>query len=143
MCGIAAIFAHNADAPPVDHDELIVTRDSMINRGPDGEGIWISEDRRTGLGHRRLTIVDLSDAGLQPMWSSDRNLCVTFNGEIYNYPAPPLCYGRASSELLPSVAKCSMAGKKDRRSSSTRSVEQFPVRNQMTLGGPARNTLRS
>src|SRR5438045_4701338 len=59
----------------------------MINRGPDGVGLWISEDRRIGLAHRRLTIVDLTDAGLQPMWSSDRNLCVTFNGEIYNYPA--------------------------------------------------------
>src|SRR5438045_5417021 len=84
MCGIAAIFGHHADAPPVDRDELIAIRDSMINRGPDGVGLWISEDRRIGLAHRRLTIVDLTDAGLQPMWSSDRNLCVTFNGEIYN-----------------------------------------------------------
>lgn len=87
MCGIAAIFAHNAAAPPVDRDELIAIRDRMINRGPDGEGLWISEDRRIGLAHRRLTIVDLTDAGLQPMWSGDQSLCVTFNGEIYNYPA--------------------------------------------------------
>lgn len=87
MCGIAAIFAHNAAAPPVDRDELIAIRDRMINRGPDGEGLWISEDRRVGLAHRRLTIVDLTDAGLQPMWNADRGLGVTFNGEIYNYPA--------------------------------------------------------
>ncbi|MEY2498248.1 MAG: hypothetical protein QOD12_1804 [Verrucomicrobiota bacterium] len=87
MCGIAAIFGYNADAPSVDRDELCAIRDSMIRRGPDGEGLWISEDRRIGLAHRRLTIVDLTDAGLQPMWSGDRNLCVTFNGEIYNYPA--------------------------------------------------------
>jgi asparagine synthase (glutamine-hydrolysing) len=87
MCGIAAIFGYGANASPVDRDELIAIRDSMINRGPDGEGLWISDDRRVGLAHRRLTIVDLTDAGLQPMWSGDRNLCVTFNGEIYNYPA--------------------------------------------------------
>jgi asparagine synthase (glutamine-hydrolysing) len=87
MCGIAAIFGHNADAPPVDRDELIAIRDSMMNRGPDSEGLWISEDRRVGLAHRRLAIVDLTDAGLQPMWNRERSLCVTFNGEIYNYPA--------------------------------------------------------
>ncbi|MEN3368660.1 MAG: hypothetical protein V7609_803 [Verrucomicrobiota bacterium] len=87
MCGIAAIFGYGVDAPPVDRDELIAIRDRMIRRGPDGEGLWISEDRRVGLAHRRLTIVDLTDAGLQPMWTSDRALCVSFNGEIYNYPA--------------------------------------------------------
>ncbi len=87
MCGIAAIFGYGGNAPPVDRDELIVIRDRMIHRGPDGEGLWISEDRRVGLAHRRLTIVDLTDAGLQPMWNGDRTLCVTYNGEIYNYPA--------------------------------------------------------
>src|SRR2546423_419681 len=87
MCGIAAIFGHGVDAPPVDRDELIAIRDRMIHRGPDGEGLWISEDHRVGLAHRRLTIVDLTDAGLQPMWNSDRTLCVNYNGEIYNYPA--------------------------------------------------------
>ncbi len=86
MCGIAAIFGHGVDAPPVDRNELIAIRDRMIHRGPDGEGLWISEDRRLGLAHRRLTIVDLSDAGLQPMWNRDRTLCVNYNGEIYNYP---------------------------------------------------------
>src|SRR2546423_7827228 len=86
MCGIAAIFGHGVDAPPVDRDELIRIRDRMIHRGPDGDGLWISEDRRVGLGHRRLTIVDLTDAGLQPMWNSERTLCVIYNGEIYNYP---------------------------------------------------------
>jgi asparagine synthase (glutamine-hydrolysing) len=87
MCGIAAIFGHGVDAPPVDRAELIAIRDRMIQRGPDGEGLWISEDRRIGFAHRRLTIVDLTDAGLQPMWNSDRTLCVNYNGEIYNYPA--------------------------------------------------------
>src|SRR3954463_1923118 len=87
MCGIAAIFGYSADAPPVDRDELIAIRDSMPNRGPDGVGEWISEDRRIGFGHRRLSIIDLSEAGAEPMWNADRTLCVTFNGEIYNYKA--------------------------------------------------------
>src|SRR6266404_744453 len=87
MCGIAAIFGYGVDAPPVDCSELIAIRDRMVHRGPDGEGLWISEDRRVGLAHRRLTIVDLTYAGLQPMWNSDRTLCVTYNGEIYNFPA--------------------------------------------------------
>jgi len=87
MCGIAAIFAHHADAPPVDRDELIAIRDSMPRRGPDGVGEWISEDRRIGFGHRRLSIIDLSEAGAEPMWNEERTVCVTFNGEIYNYKA--------------------------------------------------------
>jgi asparagine synthase (glutamine-hydrolysing) len=87
MCGIAAIFGYQGDAPPVDRDELIAIRDSMPHRGPDGVGDWISEDRRIGLGHRRLSIIDLSDAGAEPMWNAQRTLCVTFNGEIYNYRA--------------------------------------------------------
>ena len=85
MCGIAATFAYSADAPPVDRDELIAIRDRMAKRGPDGHGLWISDDRRIGLAHRRLSIIDLSEAGAQPMWSADRSLCITYNGEIYNY----------------------------------------------------------
>jgi asparagine synthase (glutamine-hydrolysing) len=87
MCGIAAIFAYSADAPPVDRDELIAIRDSMPHRGPDGVGEWVSEDRGIGFGHRRLSIIDLSEAGAEPMWNPERTLCVTFNGEIYNYKA--------------------------------------------------------
>ncbi len=85
MCGIAATFAYNADAPPVDREELLAMRDRMRSRGPDGEGIWISDDRRIGLAHRRLSIIDLSEAGAQPMWNNGRTACITFNGEIYNY----------------------------------------------------------
>jgi len=60
-------------------------REQMFARGPDGEGEWFSEDGRIGLGHRRLTIIDLSPAGAQPMWNADRSLAIIFNGEIYNY----------------------------------------------------------
>jgi asparagine synthase (glutamine-hydrolysing) len=58
----------------------------MTSRGPDAAGVWISPDQRVGLGHRRLSIIDLSEAGSQPMVSDDGKLRVVFNGEIYNYP---------------------------------------------------------
>jgi asparagine synthase (glutamine-hydrolysing) len=57
----------------------------MVHRGPDGCGTWISEDRRVGFGHRRLAIIDLSEAASQPMCNADRSLWLTFNGEIYNH----------------------------------------------------------
>jgi asparagine synthase (glutamine-hydrolysing) len=85
MCGIAAIFAYGESAPPVDRAEVVRMREQMFVRGPDGEGEWFSEDGRIGLGHRRLTIIDLSPAGAQPMWNTDRSLAIIFNGEIYNY----------------------------------------------------------
>jgi asparagine synthase (glutamine-hydrolysing) len=85
MCGINGIFAYHYAANPIDRGELVKTRDHMIKRGPDGEGAWISGNQRMGLGHRRLSIIDLSDAAAQPMASADGRLVVTFNGEIYNY----------------------------------------------------------
>jgi asparagine synthase (glutamine-hydrolysing) len=87
MCGINGIFAYNVAASPPDRRELVATRDAMSRRGPDGHGEWWSEDRRIGLGHRRLAIVDLSEGGAQPMVSDCGRYIVTFNGEIYNYPA--------------------------------------------------------
>jgi asparagine synthase (glutamine-hydrolysing) len=87
MCGIAAIFSTGPTAPPVDGDELGRINDAMIRRGPDGSGLWLSEDRRIGLAHRRLAILDLSDAGSQPMFSADGRVAIVFNGEIYNFRA--------------------------------------------------------
>jgi asparagine synthase (glutamine-hydrolysing) len=83
MCGINGIYAYHYAANPVDRKELLRTRDHMAARGPDGQGEWVSEDARIGFGHRRLSIIDLSDAGAQPMSSADGKLVVTFNGEIY------------------------------------------------------------
>lgn len=86
MCGINGILAYGAHAPAVDYGELMRTRDAMSSRGPDGAGAWLTGDRRLGLAHRRLAIIDLTEAGAQPMHSADGRFIVTFNGEIYNYP---------------------------------------------------------
>jgi asparagine synthase (glutamine-hydrolysing) len=85
MCGIAGIYAYHYAANPVDRAELRRIRDHMAARGPDGLGEWYSEDERVAFGHRRLSIIDLSEEGAQPMTSADGKLIVTFNGEIYNY----------------------------------------------------------
>jgi asparagine synthase (glutamine-hydrolysing) len=83
MCGINAIYAYARDAAPVDTEELLRSRECMRSRGPDAADAWVSEDRRVGLGHRRLAIIDLSPGGAQPMRRGERVLI--FNGEIYNF----------------------------------------------------------
>ena len=83
MCGINGICAYHYAANPIERAELVKTRDHMAPRGPDGFGEWVSDDGRVGLGHRRLAIIDLSEAGAQPMRSADGTLAITFNGEIY------------------------------------------------------------
>jgi asparagine synthase (glutamine-hydrolysing) len=87
MCGIVGIYAYHPSAPMPDRGELLRIRDHMTLRGPDGAGEWISEADRVAFGHRRLSIIDLSDRAAQPMQSADGNLVITFNGEIYNYRA--------------------------------------------------------
>src|SRR5262245_63624478 len=85
MCGINAIFAYSTDAPPVSATELCASRDAMAQRGPDGTGEWFSPERNVGMGHRRLSIIDLRAIADQPMTSADGMLALVFNGEIYNY----------------------------------------------------------
>ncbi len=83
MCGIIGL----ASARPVANwDWLKAGRDAMQHRGPDDAGEWWSDDARVGLGHRRLSIVDLSPAGHQPMVRPEWDLVIAFNGEIYNFP---------------------------------------------------------
>jgi asparagine synthase (glutamine-hydrolysing) len=87
MCGINGVFSYNLLSPPPDVAELRTSRDAMAFRGPDGAGAWSSPDGRLGFGHRRLAIIDLSEASAQPMVSTDGRYAITFNGEIYNYKA--------------------------------------------------------
>ena len=87
MCGIAGIFAYRAESPPVDQAELLRVRERMLTRGPDGAGLWISPDQRVGLAHRRLAIIELSEAGAQPMLDPETGNQIVFNGEIYNHAA--------------------------------------------------------
>ena len=82
MCGIAGIF--HPDVPkPVDPARIEAMCDVLAHRGPDGSGIWTAPG--VGLGHRRLAIIDLSDAGAQPMLSDGRRQAISYNGEIYNF----------------------------------------------------------
>ena len=86
ICAALTAFSlYHYAASSIARVELMRTRDHMVARGPDGAGEWISDDNRVGFGHRRLSIIDLSDAGTQPMMNAEATLVVTFNGEIYNY----------------------------------------------------------
>ena len=85
MCGIVGIYEYAVNAPSVNESLIISMRDQMTHRGPDDAGVYITEDRRLGLGHRRLAIVDLSSAGHNPMPNEDGTVWITFNGEIYNH----------------------------------------------------------
>lgn len=83
MCGIAATFCYG-DAR-IDPEEILKSRACMQQRGPDAAGYWESADQRVALAHRRLSIIDLSARGAQPMTDERRGLQVVYNGEIYNY----------------------------------------------------------
>ena len=85
MCGIAGVFAYGAAAPAPSQAELDAIVARMATRGPDGVGTWRSTDARVLLGHRRLSIIDPSERGAQPMTSTDGTLAITYNGEIYNH----------------------------------------------------------
>jgi len=80
MCGICGEFSFTRS---VDVEGIKRMTDALIHRGPDDEGLFCKE--KIGLGHRRLSIIDLSSAGRQPMWTSDESLAIVFNGEVYNY----------------------------------------------------------
>jgi asparagine synthase (glutamine-hydrolysing) len=84
VCGITGAVSLT-DALPLAADTIRRMRDSIVHRGPDGEGLWLSPDRRIGLGFRRLAIVDLSEAANQPMTNEDGSIRIVFNGEIYNH----------------------------------------------------------
>lgn len=108
MCGFSGVFNHR------DSDKLFQTtqrmNDSISHRGPDDSGVWVDQNAKLGLGHRRLAIIDLSQAGAQPMHSADERYVIIFNGEIYNYESlrnqlesegvAPFWKGHSDTEIL-------------------------------------------
>ncbi len=81
MCGIAGIIGLSR----VNAGTVRAMMDLMAHRGPDGDGLWQSDDGRTCFGHRRLMVLDLTDRAAQPMASADESVVITYNGELYNY----------------------------------------------------------
>ena len=83
MCGISGILGLH---PSLKLDEQISEMNKLVeHRGPDGEGSYICQKENVALGHRRLAILDLSDAGKQPFISSCGRFILVYNGEIYNF----------------------------------------------------------
>lgn len=84
MCGIAGIYSSRQDIQ-VDPNIVVKMRDTLANRGPDDRGVYLSPDRRLCFAHTRLSIIDLSQAGHQPMSNIEGTVWISYNGEIYNY----------------------------------------------------------
>ncbi|MEQ1920990.1 MAG: asparagine synthase (glutamine-hydrolyzing) [Pyrinomonadaceae bacterium] len=82
MCGIAGILSPKKK---IDLELLKRMTDAIAHRGPDGDGFWVDQDSKVGLGHRRLAVIDLTETGKQPMSHANGRYALTFNGEIYNY----------------------------------------------------------
>src|SRR5690606_21506112 len=82
MCGITGILSFNLVGK---FNKVNITAATMAleRRGPDFQDIYI--DDHVGLGHRRLSIIDTTEAGHQPMWDASNRYCIVFNGEIFNY----------------------------------------------------------
>lgn len=81
MCGITGFIHHTPDSETV----INTMTDALLHRGPDAGGVWRDDDTGIALGHRRLSIVDLSPAGSQPMTSASGRYVMVYNGEIYNF----------------------------------------------------------
>lgn len=84
MCGITGVYAYGRSQLDLDQNTLWRMTDALAHRGPDGRAIHLDPERRVGLGHRRLSIIDVA-AGHQPMASDDALLWIVYNGEIYNH----------------------------------------------------------
>src|SRR3954469_20705822 len=85
MCGVVGALAFSGSRFEITSAYIERMRDAMAHRGPDGVGAWIAADGRVGLGHRRLSIIDLAAAAGQPMANEDGSIRLTYNGEIYNH----------------------------------------------------------
>lgn len=85
MCGIVGVLSYSSGSSPVTAELVVKMRDTIAHRGPDDCGLWVRPTGQVALAHRRLSIVDLSPDGRQPLANEDKTLWITFNGEIYNY----------------------------------------------------------
>jgi asparagine synthase (glutamine-hydrolysing) len=85
MCGICGVWEYGASNGRINESLLVNMRDEMTHRGPDDAGELVFDDARGGFGFRRLSIIDLSPAGHQPMHGCDERNWLVFNGEIYNH----------------------------------------------------------
>ena len=83
MCGISGIMRLGESAAPAGEELIGRMTDSMAHRGPNDRGTWV--DNRIALGHRRLSVIDLSSAGHQPMLNEDGTVVIAYNGEVYNF----------------------------------------------------------
>jgi asparagine synthase (glutamine-hydrolysing) len=83
MCGIAGIIHFSQE--PIAESAINYLTDALAHRGPDGRGVWFNQNHTVALGHRRLSILDLTEAGSQPMPDASRRYWIVFNGEIYNF----------------------------------------------------------
>jgi asparagine synthase (glutamine-hydrolysing) len=86
MCGITGLWCAHPVAENTAHQWIQEMTATLVHRGPDGSGTFFDPDAGIGFGHRRLSILDLSDAGHQPMWSQSGRYCIAYNGEVYNAP---------------------------------------------------------
>lgn len=82
MCGITGWWSKNIE---INHDLFYKMRDTLSHRGPDGYGSYFTKDNHLALGHRRLSFLDLTDSGTQPISNENGSIWITINGEIYNY----------------------------------------------------------
>ncbi len=85
MCGIAGGFSFGVNRQPIDATIIGRLNQFQRHRGPDGDGLWSSDDACVVLGHRRLAIIDTGQSGSQPMTDATGRWTITFNGEIYNH----------------------------------------------------------
>ena len=84
MCGICGAWVKE-ESPGLQENQIMAMQEALYHRGPDDGDLWLSEDRRVGLGSRRLAIIDLSPAGKMPLWNEDGTVGIVFNGECYNF----------------------------------------------------------
>ena len=85
MCGITGFIQYKGVSPEDLARRCQSMADTIVHRGPDAGGVWVDPSFPLALGHRRLSIIDMSNAGAQPMESASGRYVLSFNGEIYNF----------------------------------------------------------